>query len=395
MLKMKRATVMLVTSLMLVDVGDGFSFRPQCPMIQHHTSLFTDSVKQPLWHPHSLKTKNAFRTSLAVRAAQSDNPADDNDSNTTDALHQMWTDVKYGACYVNDNYLSLLGYNAIRVFWVMNIVWLAIGFAFSLSPIMGSWTVRLILTAFQLLSQSALLYFLPIIIILGVALGVLLSVFTILENMAIPRAIANVSSVASFLQFCKKLVQQVMNRFSVEDAKTTSTPQMFQMLERSGGFVFMLRLCILAPIGEELQYRLMFDRINRWFTSMLTMKSAHVSDQSASESRDSSRLSTRVGSFIFACAHLGNWLSPSLDVSALVDSNVKMAIAVLSMGVVQGTGAFNISERVLFPVYQKRGVAASIGAHATWNTLFVTNVLHVPFRVLVRLRKCIQRGRSE
>lgn len=75
--------------------------------------------------------------------------------------------------------------------------------------------------------------------------------------------------------------------------------------------------------------------------------------------------------------------------------NVLKGIAILLLAIMQSTGAFVSSERVLFPIYETGGLLASISAHATWNfRLSVTKVVHAPIRLVIKLKMFLTKSRT-
>jgi len=390
---MKRRAKFAALLVAALGVCHGFSPSLRYCVVHQYLNPSMRLVKGSRWHHHSPGMVNSLRNLPAkIRASHSSSDDGGNKRSARQALQQAWSNFKFGATTVNENYLSLLVCTASKALMVVTAVWVAIGFAFLLSPVMGRLAVRYILQALKVISYFEVMLIIPFIIVFGIALGLLLSLPKLAVTFVIPNRIANTKTVASFLRFWEKAIRNVFPEATVDVTQNTKTTAkvVAPILERTGTS-YALQLCLLAPILEELQYRLLFDRIRSWLATITTSKSRSLEQRNdKTYISEGFQLSTKIGSFIFACAHIKNWVSPSLDAVALVNSSVPTALLILSLAVVQGTGAFYISDRVLFPVYEKRGVVASIGAHSIWNILFATTLLHVPIRLLKKLRKRIR-----
>ena len=96
-------------------------------------------------------------------------------------------------------------------------------------------------------------------------------------------------------------------------------------------------------------------------------------------------MSTAIGSLLFACPHINNWilLSSNMD-AAMVMHNVHATKDMSYMVTFQFFMTFFLSQCILFPMLQERGLVASIGAHATWNALAFTMHFHFPIWLVVQ-----------
>lgn len=378
-MKRQAHVITCLVALLLVDtfvISHGFLLPPRPVVAPYHCNLSTLQFQGSLWKQHALGVRNASAKRLALRASPSDDSVDDGSIKKTgvrQALQQEWKNFEIGASYVNDNYLSLLVHILSRVLSVVATVWLVIGLSFLLSPTIGRLVIKSILRALDFLSYADLLAslpFLPFFAVVGLALG-------LISRVAISSGLLKREALASFLE-------HLTNMALSENVKMTTTASIWSIIDEKRSLANELHAFLRAPISEELQYRLLFDRTRRFIahaTGGFRVKGGGF------------LLPNKFGSFIFACIHINNWLS-RVAVDALAEQSVVEAVLVLSLAIAQATSAFFVSESILFPVYEKRGVMASIGAHSAWNILNWAKRVHVPVRLLLRCRNRLRRDKE-
>jgi membrane protease YdiL (CAAX protease family) len=168
-------------------------------------------------------------------------------------------------------------------------------------------------------------------------------------------------------------------------SKNATLMPIVALLSQKTALGIFLLIVVVAPIVEELKYRYWYD--------CMRGKLSHILGFSDRDDGTALKVSTAFGSFIFACAHISNWVPAFSNINAatVMDTNVHAAILVSFAATVQFFSSFFISQRILFPLYQERGLAASIGAHATWNALIFTTRFQVPIRLFVRAWNWLRR----
>ena len=147
-----------------------------------------------------------------------------------------------------------------------------------------------------------------------------------------------------------------------------------------------LLIVVITPIVKELKFRYLFNYMQDKLARILRF---------SCQDGNALKVSTAIGSFIFACAHISNWVSPNMNAATVVDTNINAAILVSFAATVQFISSFFISQRILFPVYDERGLAASIGTHVSWNALILTRNIHLPVRLWARAWNRMRRRKRE
>jgi membrane protease YdiL (CAAX protease family) len=275
--------------------------------------------------------------------------------------------------------LKLLSHIYLRAFVVDATFVFVQALAYSISPSVGDWAVRSTLQTLFALSYAGIVLVLPFIVFLAIVLRAVLLLPTRLAYliMMIPNQETKGVALATYTDQLK-LRLRLMSREAAEKMSKNDTliPIVAFLSQRTALGIFLL-IVVVVPIMEELEYRYLYDYMRAKLAHLLRFTD-----------RDGTALkvSTAIGSFIFACAHISNWVpvSSSINAATLMDTNVNTAILVSFAAIVQVFSSFFISQRILFPVYQERGLAASIGAHATWNAFIFTTRLQVPIRLFVR-----------
>ena len=105
-----------------------------------------------------------------------------------------------------------------------------------------------------------------------------------------------------------------------------------------------------------------------------------------------------VSSIFFAVCHAGNWIGPNTEFGLSSLSSIDLCVGLLGgkdnvmvlwmirhipiFGCIgQMLSAFYVSLYVFSPVYQERGVLASIGSHSAWNFILRVAPVYIPMRM--------------
>jgi membrane protease YdiL (CAAX protease family) len=304
-------------------------------------------------------------------------------------LRELWVDFKFGVLHVHTNYLDLLWYIYLRVVVVTSTLVLTQGLAYSISPLVGKWAVRSTLRTLFALANFEMVLVLPWIVFLAVVLRAMLSLPTRLALllMMIPNKQTNglaLRGTTAVAQLKSRIHQMLRDTEEKLSENATLMPMLVGLSQRTV-LKSIILIVVIAPIVEELKYRYLFNYMKGKLAQIIRFPDRDASTLKAS---------TALGSFIFACAHISNWVSPNMNAAMVVDTNINAAILVCFAATVQFISSFFISQRVLFPVYEERGLAASIGAHVSWNALILTRNVHLPVRLWARAWKRLRRRKG-
>ena len=385
---MKRtAGLVALLSLCVAEKSNGFEVS-RCALQQRRPASYR---ARSSWQHNSFRTTWASRGNLLSCESSLDNNEDDNTKSgktPRQVLLQGCADFKFGAYHVHTNYLKLFSYVYIRFFVVASTFVFFHALAFSISPSVGDWAVRSALQALYALSYAEIVLLFPFIVFLVIVLRAMLSLSARLAYliMLIPNQATKGVALAiymNYLKFFKFMVRAAAAKAS-KNANLLPIP-MVTFLRQNTSSGIILFIVAVAPIMEELKFRYLYNCMRGKLARIL-----RFSDHDGT----AWKLSTAVGSFIFASAHIRNWvpLSSNMNAATLMDTNVNAAILICFSATAQFISSFFISQRLLFPMYQERGLAASIGAHATWNALILTTNFQVPIRLVVRAWNRLRRG---
>ena len=383
---MKRTARLVALLALCVTECSGFVV-PRCALRQRRTNSYRTRSS---WHHNSFRTTCASKGNiLSCESSLDDSEGDNTKSRMTprQVLLQGWADFKFGASHVHTNYLKLLSYIYLRVFVVASIFVFALATAYSISPSVGEWAVRSTLQALYALSRAEIVLLLPFIVFLAIVLRALLLLPTRLAYliMMIPNQATKGVALAAYVDQLKLQLHLMLRAAAEKTSKNATLLPIVAFLRQKTSLGIILFIVVVAPIMEELKFRYLYDYMRGKLAHIL-----HFSDRDGF----ALKVSTAIGSFIFACAHISNWVpvSSSMNATTVMDTNVNAAILVSFSATAQFVSSFFISQRLLFPVYQERGLAASIGAHATWNAFTLTSNFQVPIRLVVRTWNRLGRG---
>jgi hypothetical protein len=360
------------------------------------TTTTTTTTNRLEYHPYTRLRPSLFRHRLSSISL-----SDGIDDTKTKHRHECWSNFQFGATQVHSNYLKILWKNSILpsllvVAPTITVLSLAQYVSPHFASVMYYISFCILTGLYNASTKAALLLQLPI--------GIFLSIYRLLPTFLVvladylPRQ-AVILCVRALLFF-----QMALRRQS-------------QMMIGAilGGLVW-------NPLLEEFCYRYVLDRLigdrsllrsqPRPASTLPTEEFIPIPGHSQSvdttdpsdlvSSKDSDKelwfghppwilLST----FLFATSHLGSWLLPDTHIlaglvqSAIVPLSSQTRVELqpllqkmfLGLALTQSISSWFVSLRVLSPLYQQHGLAASMGAHVVWTISLVT----LPIRLFARL----------
>lgn len=333
--------------------------------------------------PHFVKSQRhcaGYIQSLQLFPAYSDAGEEDTKSpqRKRDFIRRQWNDFKFGISHVHNNYLSLLLMVYSRALLTVFTVWLLTGVLMYISLPALNWTVRFLLNSLIILSRIPEVFLLPLVFPFLVAIIFPPILVAVVLNKIPARATQRAAgAIGGFLQ---SFVLAPLWRWATQSATPLS---MIVSISQRTALANFVRIVGVAPIVEESLYRYYFNRLR---DVLMRFRSSKPED-----TKKNRRRWTAIGSFIFGCAHINNWLTPEMDVQTLVATNMHGAILFISLTILQFTASFVLSQGMLFPIFEQNGLMASIGAHATWNGLVFTSAYHFLPRLVARLWRRLKR----
>jgi membrane protease YdiL (CAAX protease family) len=411
--------VLLLLLLLLVvssaDVCDGFSTLHHQPHQVKHFSrpqfrvpsvavLSPSSVINTVNGPHRM---SASTTSNEEGGGHQNKMADN--------INKTWSsDFWFGATYVHNHYLEIYwGLAEVHAPLVLlSIILYVVVIRFAFLPSIAEQTrlalVR-VLSMFGALSNKLMDF--PLLIA-GESLS-FLAIMSIHAAMAIKKKDNPIQAVWLALRKIAKgeigLVQ------ACEKASYLDVSEAW--------YTGLIGLLVIAPLLEEILCRRLFDRVWHGSARLINRLKRYISKSSTTHGSEEKNIETTknmanelsiphrlwfgyepwiiVSSLIFAASHLANWLPihesedrvRSMFIQRFGAERLKSDpklwmyyrdFTPIFAALLQTAGAGFLSLRVLSPLYQQRGLAASIGAHFAWNlnTLFL--LIQLPARIFVR-----------
>jgi membrane protease YdiL (CAAX protease family) len=195
-----------------------------------------------------------------------------------------------------------------------------------------------------------------------------------------------------------------IHQYNIKAAEYSQTTAL-QRVATTSLLSTILQHIIMGPIMEEIIFRqclLTAFKPSRRANNPTNDGSPSLPvSQSSSSKKDSSLVLfgytpwVVISSLIFGLAHLSNWIRPLEGLDLLSFKNLQeryTAVLYLTFAMAQSTSAFLLSVRVLSPMFEQHGLAASIGSHITWNFMVMSSAIGIPLRLFFRLLHRLRHG---
>ena len=402
---MKFGTPVVVLALLLLAVASSSGFvlpAPHVTTTRHVLRTPSYTVKHP-GNSSTTRLCQARRFHFTTFRKKKLRLSKKNRKPAQRQLKQAWSDLRYGFLYIHNNFLDIAWNGFSRFYLVKGIVISMLMLVHSTaSPEFYAQFIGALTSGVKALAIVPHFYQKFCFLFLVSPLLILLLWYYVLGNW-LPAKLAILLKKSGYTLAAERLNwwrENLLRHSHLGNVAAGRTVRSSTVRGEASNLSRYATIVVFVPLLEELLYRFMFDRMQRFLCKIFQKSKGKVDASSfdntlATTKRPAPppartklwfgryRIWALLSSLLFAASHISNWYDANKWGKGLLGISDSLSLeSRFISATTQFTLILFLSLSVFSPLYEKAGFAASLGGHVAWNFFMLTGG---SFHVLIRL----------